>query len=382
MADFSIRISPQVILGPDVVNRLSVMAGPQAERCLVVADPVLYDLKTIERLSGILEGNGMKAIVFDEIPEYAGSSTADAIINLAKGSRPQAVIGLGGVRTLSLARAVAMASREDFDLDMIIDGRPPSGPGIPFIAIPTTFRDPFLFSESLVLTDSRDKSVKVVRTQPELTKLVLFDPSLHVSLSPKSSALSCLEIILQSIEGYISQKSSFFSDTLFEKALPQAFQALDGFIARPEDPVNRQKAAEAAFLSAYGLAASSLGVGSALVLSMNARFNIPKSSLSAILLPYLMDSGIKARVEKMATVAQLSGEEVTGLGSTDAAGKAIDGVRQRLGSLRVPTRLKDFDLELDSLVGVAEMARNLEMCSSLPRTLSMEDVYDILKQAF
>lgn len=382
MADFSIRISPQVILGPDVVNRLSVMAGKQTERCLVVADPVLYENKTIERLTAILEANGMQSIVFDEIPEFPGSATADAIINLAKGSRPQIVIGLGGVTTLSLARATAMAAREESGLDAIIDGRPPSGPGIPLIAVPTSFRDPFLFAESLYLSDSRDRSVKLVRTQPDLTKLVLFDPSLHVSLSPKTSALACLELILQSIEGYVSQKASFFSDTLFEKALPQAFQALDGFISRPDDPVNRQKACEAAFLSAYGLAASSLGLGTALSLSLNARYNVPKSSVSTILLPYVMDSGVKTRVEKMARVAALSGEETTGLSPSEAAGKAIDGVRQRLGTLRVPTRLKDFDLEIDPLVGVAEMARNLELCSYLPRTLSIEDLYDILKQAY
>jgi alcohol dehydrogenase class IV len=115
---------------------------------------------------------------------------------------------------------------------------------------------------------------------------------------------------------------------------------------------------------------------------MSARYNIPKSSLSTILLPYIMDAGIKTRVEKMAKVAILSGEETTGFTPAEAAGKAIDGLRQRLGTLRVPTRLKDFDLEIDPMVSVAEMARNLEFCAYLPRTLSMEDLYDILKQAY
>lgn len=382
MGDFSIRISPQVILGPDVVNRLSVMAGKQAERCLLVADPVLYETKTIERVTSILEANGMQSIVFDEIPEFPGSATADAAINLAKGSRPQAILGLGGVTALSLARATAMAAREEQDLDAFIDGRSPAGPGIPLIAIPTSFRDPFLFTESFFISDSRDRSIKLVNTQPDLTRLVLFDPSLHASLSAKTSALACLEMILQSLEGYLSIKASFFSDTLLEKSLGLAFQALDGFIQRPDDPNNRQRACEAGFLSAYALAASSLGVGTALALSLNARYNIPKSSLSTILLPYIMDAGIKTRVEKMARVAQLSGEETTGLSPAEAAGKAIDGVRQRLGALRIPTRLKDFELELDPMVNVAEMARNLDLCSYLPRTLSMEDLYDILKQAY
>jgi alcohol dehydrogenase len=382
MADFSIKISAQTLLGPDVVNRLALFAAQTAERCLIVVDPALYEAKIVERVVAILNAKNIQFIVFDEISEDPGTKTAEEIINLARGSRSQAVIGMGGARVLSLAKAVAMAAREEGDLDGIVDGRPLRTEGLPYLAIPTAYRDPFLYSDRVLLTDSRDRSAKIVAAQGDLTRLVLIDPTLCVSLSPKLSSLVCLDIVLECLEGYISQKASFFSDTIFEKAFELGFRALDGFISRPEDPQNRQSAAEAAFLSAYGLAASSLGIGSALGFCLNSRYSIPKASLSAIFLPYIMESASVSRVEKMARLAALSGEETAGLTSVEAAGKAIDGIRQRLGAMRVPTRLKDFDLKLDDLVESAAAARDMEMCAYLPRTMSVEDVYDILKQAF
>jgi alcohol dehydrogenase len=382
MADFSLKLAPQVILGPDVVNRLSVGASCLAERCLLVVDPALNEAKAVDRVKELVEAGGTQTITFDEIPESAGSTVAEDIINLARGSRVQSVLGLGGVRTLSIARAVAMTARESLSLDDLLDGKPPTGPGLPFIALPTSYRDPFLYDETLAISDSRSRSIRVLKTQENLTKLVLIDPDLTNSISPKVSALICFELILQAIEGYISLKASFFSDDLFEKAIQLAFAALDGFIEKPDDPANRLNAAQSAFLSGFGFASSSAGIGTALSLSINARNHIPKSSLSTIFLPYVMESAMKSRVEKMAKVAALSGEETSALNPSEAATRAIDGVRRRLGQLRLPTRLKDFDLKLDSLVELAGIARNLEMCSYLPRTYSVEEVYDLVKQAF
>jgi len=382
MADFAIKISAQTLLGPDVVNRLALVSGAWAERCLIVADPALYDSGAVDRVKSILDARAIQFIVFDEVPEFPTTRTADEILNLARGSRSQAVIGLGGARVLSLAKIVASAARAGADVDAHVDGRPFEGESLPYGAIPPAYRDPYLFQDRALLTDARDRSARVIPTAPDAARLVLIDPTLSVSLSSKASSLICLDIILECLEGYISQRSSFFSDTIFEKALELAFRALDGFIARPEDPQNRQAAAEASFLSAYGLAASSLGIGSALSFCIGSRYSIPKASLATIFLPYVMEGAAVARVEKMARLARISGEEVDGLGSGEASGKAVDGIRQRLGALRVPTRLKDFDLKLDDLVELASAARDMEFCAHLPRTLSVEDVYDIVKQAF
>jgi alcohol dehydrogenase class IV len=53
-----------------------------------------------------------------------------------------------------------------------------------------------------------------------------------------------------------------------------------------------------------------------------------------------------------------------------------------LGSLGLPTRLRDFDLNLDDMVEAASTARSFDMMNYLPRSVSAEDLYELLKSAY
>jgi len=180
----------------------------------------------------------------------------------------------------------------------------------------------------------------------------------------------------------VSARANFYSDVLLERAVGIAVRCVDAFQSRPDDPSVRLDALRAAFLTGAGLASSSLGLGTAVVLALNARFQVPKASLSAVVLPYILEWASKSRLEKVAALAPLMGEDVADLSTAEAAVKSVESVRTRLGLLKIPSRLKDFDLELERLVETAEHARTLDMTNHLPRTVSMDDVFDIMKTAY
>ncbi|MCL2880284.1 MAG: iron-containing alcohol dehydrogenase, partial [Treponema sp.] len=141
-------------------------------------------------------------------------------------------------------------------------------------------------------------------------------------------------------------------------------------------------AANAGFLVALGSSASSPGIGTALSYAINARFPVAKSWCSTVLLPYVLEKLATARPKKIAKIATLMGEPMEGASVSDAAAMAIDIIRRRMGLLKVPARLKEFNLSLDRLIPVAEAARNLEFVAYSPWTVSSEDAFDILKQAY
>jgi alcohol dehydrogenase len=172
------------------------------------------------------------------------------------------------------------------------------------------------------------------------------------------------------------------SDLILEKAFPALCGALDALIARPDDPSARAEAWKGAFLAAVGQGLSAPGIGSAVALAINARFSVPKASLAAILLPYSMEQAAKNRLEKMAAFARLVGENCEGLTPAESASRGVEWLRTRLGKLRIPSRLKDFDLSLDRLVDAAREARELDFVNYLPRAISVDDVFDFVKTAY
>jgi alcohol dehydrogenase len=53
-----------------------------------------------------------------------------------------------------------------------------------------------------------------------------------------------------------------------------------------------------------------------------------------------------------------------------------------MGILKVPARLKDFNITLDRLGPIAETARDLEFVSYSPWTIASDNAFDLLKQAY
>jgi alcohol dehydrogenase class IV len=382
MPDISFSIPTDVRFGLDVVNRIAAVVGSYGERVLLVTEAILYEGKVIDRIQALFEKKGIQYIVFDEVVPHATSVVVDEGVKLARSARAEIVIGLGGVRTLSVAKCIAMVAPGDVDMDEYLAGVQPAGEPLAYIAIPTTCRDPFLLVDEYLVTDGRDRSAKIGRTQKRITKAVIVDPKLTITLPPKYTATTLMDTLLSAVEGYLSSRSSFLSDTFFLRACELVGKIIGQLVDQPDDLRVRMNASMAGLLTAIGLTMSKSGVGTALAYAINGGFMVPKSWISSIMLPHVMEfySGIAS--EKLTRVAGFLGEDVDEAAPVEGAGRAVEAVRRIIGSLGLPTRLRDFDLNLDDMVDIASIARNFDMMNYLPRSISAEDLYELVKSSY
>ena len=382
MPDLSFSIPTDVRFGLDVVNRIASVVSQYGERVLLVTEAILYEGKVIDRIQGLFEKKGIQYIVFDEVVPHATSKVVDEGVNLARSSRAEIIVGLGGVRTLSVAKCIAMASPGDVDMDEYLGGVQPAGQPLAYIGIPTTCRDPFLLLDEYLITDGRDRSAKIGRTQKRINKAVIVDPKLTITLPPKYTATTLMDTLLVAVEGYLSSRSSFLSDTFFLRACELIGKIIEPLVNQPEDLRVRMNASMAGLLASLGLTISKSGVGTALAYAINGSFMVPKSWVSSIMLPHVMEfySGIAS--EKLTAVARYLGEEVDDEAPVEGAGRAVEAVRRIIGSMGLPTRLRDFDLNLDDMVDIAGIARNFDTMNYLPRSISAEDLYELVKSAY
>ena len=191
-----------------------------------------------------------------------------------------------------------------------------------------------------------------------------------------------IDSLLGTVEAYVSSKSSFMSDILLEKAAISLASALDGLIARPDDPAARAEGWKGSFLAALGQGLSAPGLGCALALAINARWPVPKAALAAILLPYSMEVASKSRLEKVAALASLFGEDLS------EANRRGGGVQSRRMAADAPWPVESaFSAQglrpgPGRLVESARDARELDFMNYLPRAASVDDVFDFVKTAF
>jgi alcohol dehydrogenase len=382
MPDLAFSVPTEIKFGLDVANRVAAVVSEHGERALLVTEAILYEGKVIDRVQALLEKKGLQYIVFDEVVPNATSSVVDEGVKLARGARADVIVGLGGMRTLSVGKLIAMVAAGRSEVDDYLSGMLPKPVSLPYVALPTTCRDPFLLTSEYLVTDSRDRSAKLGRVTAGPARAVIIDPRLSATLPPKFTATTLMDTLLAAVEGYLSSRNNFLSETFFLPALELIGKTIGPLRDAPDDLRVRMNASTAGLLVALGLTVSRTGVGAALSYAINGRFMVPKSWVSSILLPHVLEFYAGVAMEKLARVAAFLGEEVSAAAPVEGAARAVEAVRRILGSLGLPTRLRDFDLNLDDMVEAASTARSFDMMNYLPRSISSEDLYELLKSAY
>ena len=382
MADFIFKISPNIILGSYIATRLGQHASDWGDRFMLVVDPILKESGTTAKITQSLDERGVEYFVFDEIPSTASTETLKDALLLARESHVHGVIAVGGGRTLNLAKAVCALYREKGDLYEYIDGKAATSSPLPLICVPTTVRDSFIFTDRTPVSDARSTKIRLLKTQNGLCKLVLWDPNLQINLTEKQSACMSIEVLSFAIEGYLSQKSNFFSDMIIEKSVQLLSYALDGVpslsITTPQEVLLTQGGC----MASLGGASSSFGVANLLANAINSRYQISRSLTTAILLPYIIEDAASYRADKLATLAKLLRACPQETETSDAVTALTEYVRQKIAKVNIPARLKDLSLTIEQLSLAAEDAGELDLMNSLPRSMTTDDLFDLIKRAY
>lgn len=382
VADFVFKISPNIMLGSYTTARLGQFVREWGSRFMLILDPVLKDFDVAEKIQKSLTDRKVDFFVFDSLSEGLDSDICAQALALARDSHVHGVISAGGTKTSNIARAVCALYNEPHDLYEFVDGAAPTTAPLPLIVLPTTMRDAFLFTDRTPIIDARSRQVKLMKVQQGLCKLALFDPNLSVSLTQNQVASMSLQTLCIAIEAYLSQKANFFSDTILEKAIELLSFGLDGSPTLKTTSPSEVLLAQGGCMTSFGVALSAIGPASILALAISGRFSIPRSLSTSILFPYFIEEAAGYKTDKLSKVAQIMRISTTGTTPEAAVSALADDIRNRLAMGNLPARLKDLSVSIEDLALAAEDAGQLELMNGLPRSMTTDDLFDLIKQAY
>ncbi|MBQ0039764.1 MAG: iron-containing alcohol dehydrogenase [Treponema sp.] len=383
MADFIFKISPNIVLGSYTANRLGQNALEWGTNFMVIMDPVLKESGTSDKVLTSLNEKKVEYFIFDDIKSSADTETLAEALKLAQDAKVHGIIAVGGGKIISLAKAVcALYYGESSVYDFIDNNEVPGKKSLPLICVPTTNRDSFIFTDKTMVTDSRSSKIKLIKTQNGLCRLVLWDPNLQIALTEKQVEIMAVEALAFAVEGYLSQKATFFSDMIIEKAVQLLSYALDGSpslnITTPQEVL----LAQGGCMASLGAASSSFGAAHLLSIAINSRYKISRSLSTAILLPYIIEDAATFRADKLAILAKQLRACESDATPADASAALAEYVRQKIAKVNIPARLKDLSLSIEQLALAAEDAGELELINNLQRSMTTDDLFEIIKKAY
>lgn len=382
MADFVFRMSPNIILGSYTTSRLAQLVREWGTRYLVIMDPILSEVNLSEKIIQNLNERKIENFTFSDFSDGCSTKTLQRALTLAKEGHIHGVICVGGLKAMNIGRLVSALFNEVHDMYSFIDGAVPNTAALPCICVPTTFRSPFVFTSDCPVIDSRSNQLKLVHTQNNIVKLVLEDPNMMLTLTENQRTSMMLEVMCMAVEAYISQKENFFSDMFVEKSVELLGYAMDGAASLEITTPQEILLAQSGIMTSIANGASSLGVASLLSLTINARYKISKSLISAILFPYVIEDAIQFKAERLAKLAHILNVATEDMTQEEAARALADNVRQRIAQANLPARLKDLQLSVEQLAMACEDAGQIEIVNKLPRSMTADDLFDLVKLAY
>lgn len=382
MADFIFKISPNIVLGSYAITRIGQYAQELGSKFMVIIDPMLKEVGISDKILQPLDEHKIDYFIFDEITNGATTQIISQALTLSREAHIHGVIAVGGAKTINIAKSVCSIFYEVHDLYEFVDGASPTVAPLPLLCVPSTMRDPFIFSPFTPVIDSRSNKNRLLRNKDGLVKLVLFDPNLSLTLTENQTASMAIETLCLATESYISQKSTFFSDMIVEKGMELLGYALDGSptltITTPAEVLLTQGGCMASLASSM----SAPGCATLLAQTINARCRISRSLVSSILYPYIIEDAAKFKADKIAKLSKILRAAPKEATQEEAVSGLTEYVRQKLAQNNLPARLKDLSITIDQLALCAEDAGELDLINTLPRSMTSDDLFDLLKLAF
>ena len=383
MADLQFKISPNIVLATYISSRLGLYAKEWGERYMVIVDPMLKEVRNMDTLYESLSTRHIDYFIFDEIDFSTDSETVKRALSLARSACVQGIIAIGGSSVFGIARTVSALFNETNDIYDVLDGASIKAEPLPLIAVPSTIRSPFLFTEFAPLIDARSRQVRILKVQPSLCKLALFDPTLHVSLSQSQMKAIALETLGIAVEAYLSQKANFFSDMFAEKAI----ELLGNYLNVSEGEVSaispEVMLSQGGCLASLAITTSSVGPATLIALTVGARYRIAHSLTGSILFPYMLEDVAQFKRDRIVRVAQLVGIDGELVGDKDRIVALLaERIRHWIALANLPARLKDLSLTMEQFIIAAEDVSQLELVNSMPRSMGADDLFGLMKRAF
>ena len=382
MADLSFRISPNIILGSYTTTRLSQYVKPYGTRFMLIMDPDLKEFQIQDKISQTLSERNIEFILFDHLTDGSNTKELEQALSLARSSHIQGILAVGGSKALLVSAAVAALYNETKDLYDFVDGAVAESEPLPMISIPTTIRAPYSFTNKIPVMDSRTRQIKLLNIQNNICKMMIWDPNFFVTLTENQSVSMALETLCLATEAYISQKANFFSDMFTEKSVELMGYGLDGAKSLDISTPSEILLAQAGCMASLASSASAVGVASLAGLAINARYSISRSLVTSILFPYIIEDAGNYKCERIEHLAHIFGIIDENTHREEAVKQFAENIRQRLAKVNLPTRLKDLNLTMEQLAIAAEDAGSLDTMNTLPRSMTTDDLFDFLKQAY
>lgn len=381
------------------------------KKVFIVTDEFLFKNGFTKPVHDLLDRMGIKHDVFYNVkPDPTYSCVLEGVKAMGL-FEPDCIIALGGGSVMDGAKIMwTLYEHPDvdfYDLAMrFMDIRkriykfPRMGEKAKFVAIPTTAGTGSEVTPFAVITDD-DTGIKYPLADYELMPdMAIVDSDLMMNMPRELTASSGIDAMTHALEAYVSVMASDYTDGHALIALKNIFEYLPlAFERGGEDPMAREKTANASTIAGIAFANAFLGVCHSMAHKLGAFHNLPHGIANALLINETMKFNASERPLKMGTFSQYKYPDalerygqiasfigIDGKDKEEKFEKLLEKINELKERVGIKATIKDYGISeesfLETLDEMVEQAFDDQCTGANPRYPLMEEIRSMYLNAY
>ena len=394
---------------PVALDELGTVLGKK--KVFIVTDSFLYNNGYTKPITDKLDSMGIVHSTFFNVapdPTLACAKEGVAQINAFQ---PDCIIAVGGGSAMDAAKIMWVLyehpEADFFDMAMrFMDIRkrvytfPKMGEKAYFIAIPTSAGTGSEVTPFAVITDEKTGTKYPLADYELMPNMAIVDADLHMNAPKGLTSASGIDAVTHALEAYASMMATEYTDGLAIEALKNIFEYLPrAYDNGPNDPVAREKMANAATMAGMAFANAFLGICHSMAHKLGAFHHLPHGVANALMINYVLEFNAAEVPTKMGTFSQYDypktlaryaqvADALGVKGKTDE--DKLNGLMKKIDELKehcgIKMSIKEYGIDeqhfLDTLDDMVEQAFDDQCTGANPRLPLMSEIKDMYLRAY
>ncbi|HYK52533.1 MAG TPA: iron-containing alcohol dehydrogenase [Candidatus Eremiobacteraceae bacterium] len=335
----------------DIADELALLGS---SRAMFVTGPRAHGHPGAQEIKGSLLP--LLADEFLEVDPRMPTSLVASFASRTDAAGADVVVAFGGGATIDLAKAGARATGQ-------LRGSASEAPAV--VAIPST-----LVGAELTAVPGGG------------ARTVLYDPEV-LARAGLSSVLASGAAALSHGAEALYRRGDPLVETAAAESIYRLADALPRFRDDPEDLVAAQGLFHGAYLAAFAMSRSQMGLAHGIARTLSARTPVSYSVAHAIVLPHALRYNRSSIGDRVALAGRALGAAYRSEPDDDAAVKTCNALERLMRALGLPVRLSDVGIEEGALLSLAEAALANPCMMTNPKPIeSAGQILSVLRAAF
>lgn len=309
---------------------------------LLVTDRGIEKSGILATIEGYLKEKKMDYAVYADTIPNPTDKNVEAGLDVYKKEKCDAIITLGGGSSHDCGKGIGLVASNGGKIHDYEGLDKSSKPMPPFLAVNTTAGTASEMTRFCIITDtSRKVKMAIVdwRTTPNTA---IDDPALMIGMPAALTAATGMDALTHAVEAFVSTAATPMTDACAEKAISLIAKYLRKAVGSGQDLKAREKMAHAQYLAGMAFNNASLGYVHAMAHQLGGFYDLPHGECNAILLPWICEFNLNAKVERFGKIGELLGERTPYLSERDAGVAGIEAIRKLSRDVNIPNGLVEL----------------------------------------